>query len=152
MFKHKFSKYFFIISTLILSFILFNFWTNEASKSIKLLKNNIKINGNIIDLKISKNHSFGIITLKIAHTNTKTFMPFVNENLYPYAIKDSVAEIYHYISIDLKKGMKVELDSDTRNINFYDKNKLLYSSEITIISEESNVKFVKENSIIYKSE
>jgi hypothetical protein len=150
MFKYKATKFIILLSILIILPFFFKFWHGEDLKSKKLLSNNITFTGVITDLKISRNHAFGVITLKVVKANTKMFLPTIEKDIYPYAIKDSVAEIYHYISPELKKGMSVELDSDKKNINFFDKNTFIYNSDIAIISSDIDIKFVQKNSLILR--
>lgn len=148
MFKYKTTKFILLILMLIISLLLIKFWNTEKLESEKMLSNNIKFEGVITKLNISKNHAFGIITLKILKANVKEFSPSIHNDIYPYAIRDSVAEIYHYVSPTLKIGMRVELDSEKKNIKFYDKDVFMYDSDIAIISEELDIKFVQDNSLI----
>lgn len=150
MFKHKYTIVILLSLFLFTLFILINKWNKEKIKSDVLLTNNIKFSGEILDLKVSKNHLFGIIKLKVDNTNTKMFLP-PDTNMYPYKIKDSIAEVYHYISNDLKKGIRVEVNSNDRIISFYNGETFMYDLDMWIITEKENIKFIKENTVIYQN-
>ncbi|MFC4476493.1 hypothetical protein [Flavobacterium chungangensis] len=150
MFKYK-SSPIVIVVLLVLSSIFFAIYYKiskiEIEKDNKLLTNDIVFSGIITDLKVSKNHAFGILQLKIIKTNNYSFKPYLEGELYPYAIKDSVAEIYNYIPLSIKKGYKVQINSNKKTITFYDGDKIKYQWEIYIVSEERDIDFVKKNTI-----
>lgn len=147
MFKYKYTIATLLLLVLPALFILISKWNKEKIKSDNLLINNIKFSGEIVDLKVSGNHLFGIIRLKVDSTNTKMFLPS-DVNMYPYRIKDSIAEIYHYVSHDLKKGIKVKVDSDKKIISFYDRDIFMYDLDMWIVTEKENIKFIRNNTII----
>ncbi|RKS26192.1 hypothetical protein CLV94_1249 [Flavobacterium endophyticum] len=148
--KYKYSIVI-IIVLLIIASIIQNKNSDKEKKVSHLMSNNIKFSGIITDLKISKNHTFGVITLKINETNDKKFNPIINEKyLFPYAIKDSVAEIYTTVSDILKRGDSVKVDSDNKEVVFSNKNGILYLGQIYITSVKRDIEFVKENSILIK--
>ncbi|TDP58642.1 hypothetical protein [Flavobacterium dankookense] len=151
MFKYKSTPV--ILLILISLFFTFIYFVNKSSnvevkKNKELMKNNIEFSGIITNINISNNHAFGIMQLKIDKTNKAKFNPIADDKLFPYAINDSIAEIYHFIPLELKKGYKAIIKSNSKIISFYDKDKFLFEWEISIISSETDKKFVKENTII----
>ena len=88
MFKYKYTIATLLLLVLPALFILISKWSKEKIKSDNLLTNNIKFSGEIVDLKVSRNHLFGIIKLQVDNTNTKVFLPS-DVNMYPgYANKN----------------------------------------------------------------
>lgn len=116
--KYKYSPIVIIVLLIIVSILNKNDWRKDKAISDRLMSNNIRFSGVISDLKPSINHTFGVITLKIKITNTQFFSPKTGTNLFPYAIRDSVAEIYSTISYNLKKGDLVAVDSNSQEVIF----------------------------------
>src|SRR5690554_946674 len=128
-------------------FVLFIIWNSQKTNSDELLANNVEFSGKIVGLKVSNNHLFSIITIKIDSTTTKEFLPSGTQT-YPYRIKDSVAEIYHYTSTYLQKGTRVKLNSNQKKIRFYNRNSFMYELDMWIITEKENIEFIKNNTSI----
>lgn len=146
--KYKYSIIIIII-LVIISSISNSKKLEKERKTSNLMSNNIEFSGIVTDIKISKNHDFGIITIRIDKTNSKKFNPIIDENhLFPYIIKDSTAEIYTVVSKNLKKGDSVRLSSNDKNAIFSSGNSQLYIDEIYITSVKRDIEFVKENSSI----
>lgn len=146
MFKYKYTPIIFVAFFIIIIIVYF-LSSKEVQKKNDLLNNNVRFSGIITKLNVSRNHAFGILQLKIIETNNNLFKSSLGDIIYPYAIKGSVAEIYHYIPLEIKEGYKVLLNSNNKTISFYDGNKFLYQSDINIITEEIDVEFVKKHSI-----
>ncbi|TPD65397.1 hypothetical protein [Flavobacterium microcysteis] len=148
--KYKYIIPIIIILLIVNSIIQDKNWEKEK-RIHDLISNDIKFSGVITDLKISRNHDFGVITIKIKETNRKEFNPILNAKyLFPYAIKDSVAEIYITVSSNLKKGDFVKVDSNNEEAIFSNASGIIYRGQILITSEETNIDFVKENSALTK--
>lgn len=137
------------LSLLILSgfFVLFIMWNSQKTNSDELLANNVEFSGKIVGLKVSNNHLFSIITIKIDSTNTQEFLS-LDTTAFPYQIKDSVAEIYHYTSTYLQKGTRVKVNSNQKKIRFYNRNSFMYELDMWIITEKENIEFIKNNTSI----
>ena len=148
--KYKYSPIIIIVLLIIVSILNKNDWRKDKAIYDNLMSNNIKFSGIITDFKISKNHDFGIITLKIIESNSENFDPIIDDKLYPYAIRDSVAEIYGTVSYNLKKGDLVEVDSNSQEVVFSNVTGVIYSDQISILSEETNIEFVKKTSTLIK--
>ena len=147
MFKYRYTPLV-LLMFIVLTFLLFvKKWNKDKLESDTLLTNNIEFEGEIIDLKVSDNHLFGIIKLKVDNTNTKIFLSS-DINIYPYRIKDSIAEVYNYISYDLRKGIRVKVNSNKRCVSFYNNNTFMYDLDMWIITEKENVDFIKNNTFI----
>lgn len=147
MFKYKYTPIIFIVFFIILAVVYF-LSGKEIEKNNNLLNNNVKFSGIITNLNVSRNHAFGILQVKIIETNNSLFKCSLGDRIYPYSIKASIAEIYHYIPLEIKEGYKVLLNSNNKTISFYNGNKFLYQSDISIITEETDIEFVKKHSII----
>ncbi|MFP3507879.1 hypothetical protein, partial [Burkholderia sp. SIMBA_062] len=78
----------------------------------KEMKNNVEFVGNIISFQKSSNHAFGIIRLKIIKKNIKNFDEILDKGIYPYKIKDKIAELYCTVSVDRKVGETVKVVSN----------------------------------------
>ncbi|OJX50119.1 MAG: hypothetical protein BGO88_05370 [Flavobacterium sp. 38-13] len=140
-----------IIILLIVNSIIQHKNREKEKKIYNLIFNEIKFSGTITGLQVSKNHDFGIITIKIKETNCKEFNPIINtKHILPYTIKDSAAEIYITVSSNLKKGDFVKVDSNNGKAIFSNTSGILYQGQIHIISVETDIDFVKKNSTLNK--
>ena len=129
-------------------FIVLKVSKMEIEKEDELLKNDIVFSGIITNLNVSKNHAFGILQLRIIKANNHSFKQYQENKIFPYAIKNSTAEIYTHIAIpEIKKGYKVILNSNNKTITIYDGDKFLYEWEASMVSEDRDKQFVKENTI-----
>lgn len=148
----KYNKSIVIIVFLCLIFFLFfvivTVSKKEIAKNDTLIKNNIEFSGIITNLNISQNHAFGILRLKVLNTNKKIFKAISGNIVYPYAIENSIAEVYTQIPIpEIKKGYKVVVNSNKKTITFYEKDKFLYEWEISLIQEDLDIKYIEQNTI-----
>lgn len=148
MFKYKSTPIilliFLVIFSIYIAFVI-NLGKTEVKNNSELMKNNIQFTGIITNIKISGNHAFGILQLKIVETNNHSFSSLLNDKLYPYAIKGDVAEIYHFIPLELKEGYKVVFNSNSETLKVYNHDKFLYEWEVSIVTEKTDINFVKEN-------
>lgn len=111
----------------------------------KMLHNNIKFEGEILNFRRSNNHGFGIIYLKVLKSNTSIFEKKISSNLiYPYIINDSLAEVYTYISTVRANGEIVSVDSDRRRVTYSGGNKIDTISGINMITESPDIEFVEK--------
>ena len=138
----------FFLAFFIIIFTFYFFSGKEIEKNDNLLNNNVKFSGIITNLNISRNHAFGILELKILDSNIYLFNFSKGNKIYPYSIKGTIAEIYHYIPLEIKVGYKVLLNSNNKTVSFFDGNKFLYQYNISVITEETDVEFVKKHSNI----
>ncbi len=120
--------------------------TEEYAEKNKVLKNGVIFDGIVTDIKISRNHSFGILTLDIANSNVKNFSKKLKEGIYPYQIKDKQAEIYLPIFTERQIGDSVKLISD-KEIIYYNGKKSKDEGEVYIITNPTDIDFVKENTM-----
>jgi len=135
-----------LIFVLLAALFALNIWKSEKKKSNNLMQNGVVFTGKILNLNASNNHAFGVIKLKIKETNSQNF---INSNIiYPYQIKDSIAEVYHIITYNIHKGMIVKVDSNKQKVFFFDSDSLIYSSDLTIITDDMDKNFVLNNSQI----
>ncbi|WP_300353286.1 hypothetical protein [Chryseobacterium sp.] len=120
--------------------------TEEYVEKNKVLKNGVVLEGTITDIKISRNHSFGILTLSVNNSNVKDFSKKLKEGIYPYRIKDKQAEIYLPIFAERQIGDSVKLISD-KEIIYYKGVKTKDEGEVYVITNSTDINFVKENTI-----
>jgi hypothetical protein len=127
--------------------VIFKCNSKEVEELNKVLDNGIVFSGKIIDTKISSNHCFGIAVIKVDSSNVKEYAKlFSDEYLFPYRIKDSIAEVYCHISDDSKR---IKVVSNNREVYFYANDKLIShdSTRLFIIGSERNIKYVKKHTI-----
>lgn len=139
------------IGLILLIFItigIFKCTSKEYDQRDKLLDNGIVFSGTIVNTSISSNGTFGIAVIKLDSSNVKEYANFSNNYLFPYRIKDSIAEIYCYLSDD-SKGNRIKVVSNNRKIYFYVNDKLIShdSTSLFINTSERNLKYVKKHTI-----
>lgn len=120
--------------------------TEEYVEKNKVLKNGVVFEGTVTDMKISRNHSFGILTLNLVNSNVKDFSKKLEEGIYPYQIKEKKAEIYLPIFAERQIGDSVKLISD-KEIIYYNGKKSKDEGEVYVITNPTDIDFVKENTI-----
>lgn len=149
MFKYKESKIVLPVLmglVLIVTVLAYKSAQKDILRDDILIRNGIVISGIVVDYKISNNHDFGILQLKVTDSNSSSFNYKSDDFLYPYKIKDSVAEIYTHIST-IQKGFKIALNSNEKTIKIYNDNDFLQELEIAMIYEETDMNFVRKNTI-----
>ncbi|WP_316820403.1 hypothetical protein [Pedobacter gandavensis] len=113
----------------------------------RVMFNDLLIQGEVIEIKTSRNHRFGILLLKLDSINTGRFVDtLLDEGIYPYKVKDRKAEVYVGIPAGIQKGDKVIVDSD-KKMAFYhyiveDKH---YKCDLGIVIDPSDIDYIKEN-------
>ncbi|MFP3591982.1 hypothetical protein [Chryseobacterium sp. SIMBA_038] len=112
----------------------------------KEMKNNVEFVGNIISFQKSSNHAFGIIRLKIIKKNIKNFDEILDKGIYPYKIKDKIAELYCTVSVDRKVGETVKVVSND-GVVYYNPSNSREEGSLFIIDDPYNIDFVKMNTI-----
>lgn len=143
-------KYRFLILLSILIAVAIWYWkTSEKEEriSVNALSNNVIFQGKINYLKISNNHSFGIIGIELTNTNVKYFNKNIENKIFPYKINNLYAEVYATVNTERKNGEIVKVISDSSTIYYNPKN----SNEVGnlfLISDPINIKFIEENTKI----
>lgn len=132
-----------ILFTLFVIFIIF--YSKSSNNSDEYLKNNIKFEGYVTGFKQSNNHAFGIIYLKITKSNVKEFDNMKGQKIYPYRIKENVAELYTTIPDGLQKFDIYKIDSNKGeySVTYRIENKS-YTSKLYIIKDPLNINFIKK--------
>lgn len=120
--------------------------TKEYDENNKVLKNGIIFEGVVTDIKISRNHSFGVLTVNVFNSNVKEFSKKLKHGIYPYQIKGEQAEIYLPIFIERQIGDSVKLVSN-KQIIYYKGEKSKDEGDVYIITEPEDIDFVKENTM-----
>ncbi|WP_066440500.1 hypothetical protein [Chryseobacterium sp. CCH4-E10] len=118
----------------------------EYGENNKVLKNGVTFEGVVTDIKISRNHSFGILTVNVLNSSVKEFSKKLNHGIYPYKIQGKQAEIYLPIFIERQIGDTIKLFSD-KQVIYYKSKKSQDEGEVYIITEPEDIEFVKENTI-----
>ena len=129
---------------------IFKCTSKEYDERDKLLDNGIVFSGTIVNTSVSLNGTFGIIKIKLDSSNVKEYAKFSDEYLFPYRIKDSIAEIYCYVP--LHQGITIgvttlKLESDKRFIKIFINDKKTIESDLFINTSERNLKYVKKHTI-----
>ena len=123
--------------------------SKESEKVDKLLNNGIIFYGTIIYTNASYNHSYGLVRIKIDSSNVKEYSQLSDNYLFPYRIKDSIAEIYctvpSYDEIEYGKT-KIYINSDLRKLSF-DTGKLQFNSSLYINTDDTNLMYIKKHTI-----
>ena len=149
MFKYKSSPIVIIILFIFLAIFLFIFFKiskKELQENERLMKNNIVFEGVVTNTKVSGNHAFGIIELKLSKSSVAEFNKKINDGIYPYKIKGNIAEIYCVVSIERKKGDIIKVISNEETV-YYNFEKSKEVGDIYIVTDSNNIEFVKKNTI-----
>lgn len=108
------------------------------------MNNNVIFKGYVIDYRVSNNHRFGIIQLKLTESSVNIFSDSLQNGIYPYKIFGDIAELYTTIG-DLDYNDTITVKSKSQKIIYeatreYPK----YVSELNVIEDSENIKFVKK--------
>lgn len=134
-----------LISLFIIIVISVNINGSEDAKNRdKVLNNNVIFKGYVIDYRVSNNHRFGIIQLKLTESSVNIFSDSLQNGIYPYKIFGDIAELYTTIG-DLDYNDTITVKSKSQKIIYeatreYPK----YVSELNVIEDSENIKFVKK--------
>ena len=129
---------------------MFKCSSKESEKVDKLLDNGIIFSGIVIDTNVSSNGTFGIIRIKIDSSNVKEYSQLSDNYLFPYRIKDSIAEVYCYVPLHqgITLGItRLKLESNMRFIELFINDKKTIESNLFINTSERNLKYVKKHTI-----
>lgn len=122
--------------------------TEEYAEKNKVLDNDVNFSGQVIGIKQSDNHAFGIISLQVTRSSVKDFNDKLENGIYPYRIQGNIAELYTIIPDGIQEGDIVNLKSKEKNSHFYYvKTKQKSEGYIWVITEPLDINFVKENTI-----
>jgi hypothetical protein len=136
---------------LLFLFIGMAFWLHKkdderAKEGQKLLHNDIVFSGEVVEIKSSHNHSFGIIYLKLTNTNTSDFVKSTSTQVYPYSIYEGKAELYTSVPDGISQGDIVSVNSNEVTATYYYKNQHEhYKGSFNIIVDPYNIEFINKN-------
>lgn len=122
-------------------------YTYEVKGYDTLMKNNFHFEGIITKIQVSNNHAFGILQLKVTKSNINEYRPKLEDALFPYVIKDSIAEVYTGIYVGYKIGDKVIVDSNKIAIEFFEGNTRIDKGDIFITTETADIDYVKKHTV-----
>lgn len=128
---------------------IFKCTSKEYEERDKLLDNGIVFSGTVIYTKASKNHSYGIVRIKLDSSNVKEYAKFSDEYLFPYRIKDSIAEVYCTVprrELLIYKKSKVYINSNMRDLEFIT-GKKKFKGTLQVSTEQLNMRYVKKHTI-----
>lgn len=113
----------------------------------EVMFNDLLLQGEVIEIKTSRNHSFGILLLELDSVNTGRFVDtLLKEGIYPYKVKARKAEVYVGIPAGIQKGDKVIVDSNKKMAFYhYIKEDKHYNGDIGVVIDPSDIDYVKEN-------
>lgn len=138
-----------LIFLFIVMIISVNITGEEAArKRDKVLNNNVSFKGYVVDYRVSNNHRFGIIQLKLTESSVNIFNDSLQSGIYPYKILGDVAEVYTTISGDLDYYDTISVKSKSEEI-IYEQTKShpKYISELNVIEDSGDIKYVKKKTL-----
>lgn len=121
-------------------------YSYKASGYDDLFKNDIRFEGVITKIQVSNNHTFGILQIKLTKSDTTEYDPKLDGALFPYTIKDSIAEVYTYI-VEKKIGQRVVVNTNERIAEFFDGNTSIDKGDLFIWSDTWNLDYVKKHTV-----
>ncbi len=136
---------------LLILFVVFFLWLHKNDDRVrtqeqKLLHNDVTFTGEVVSIKISHNHSFGIIFLKLGKSNTNRFDKSIVKGKFPYRIYGTSAELYTHIPDGIAVGDVVSVISNRGTAIYSYKNpKQQYEGFINIIMDPNDIEFIKGN-------
>lgn len=140
-----------IIGISIFSLFMVNYFDSskkETIRSDRLMNNNLIFEGVVIGMQSSTNHSFGILEIKVLKTNRPNFSETITDEegggIYPYKIKNGIAELYCTVSTQRKIGDYVKVVSNDKTI-YYNPTKSNEQGSLYIINKGYNLNYVTEN-------
>ncbi|MFL9834100.1 hypothetical protein [Chryseobacterium terrae] len=133
-----------LICLFIVMVICININSEEnTNRRNKVLNNNIEFTGYVTDLRVSNNHAFGIIQLKLTESSVNIFNDSLQSGIYPYKILGDVAEVYTTISGDLDYNDTISVKSK-EIIYEQTESHPKYISGLNVIEDSGNIKYVKK--------
>jgi hypothetical protein len=112
-----------------------------------LLQTNFIFNGQIANIKTSKNHNFGIVYFNVDKSSGDDFYKPVSNGKFPYRTKDGWGEVYTIIPDGIIVGDSVKLVSNRKTVYYLNKTGIKKTKEfIFIITNPSDINFVNKNS------
>lgn len=120
--------------------------SEQYTKANARVLNHVKFSGKIISLKVSGNHSYGIIGISVLTTNKNEFVDSIQSVMFPYRLSQGYAEFYGYVPVETKIGFNIELDSDKEIMRIYNNDKLVRETAVAVSLEKKNIEFVRKNS------
>lgn len=134
---------------LLLVFVFMVFYLVKDSdkhmkKMNKYLDNSIIFEGQVNRIQVSNNHAFGILELKIIQSNVKEFDQKPKNGIYPYKIRNGIAELYGTVSIERKAGDYVKVVSN-EHIIYFNPQDSKEKGSLYLLSDPNNIDFVKKN-------
>ncbi len=112
----------------------------------KKLHNGVEFSGEVVSIRTSNNHSFGIIFLKLKKANLSNFSKANPTEEYPYRISGVDAELYTSIPDGISPGDIVSVNSNKATVTYYyKKQKERHEGFLSIIADPYNIKFIGEN-------
>jgi hypothetical protein len=139
----------FIMSIVLISVLWLIEVTQMSDLDEKYFANNLYIKGKILNSKISDNHCFGIILVKIDSINQKWENLTFNKKIFPVFVRDSLVEYYCPIYENRKVGQTLEMILKNKSIYKRDSNNNIFSfSDIYFVSSCNNISFIKNNSLL----
>jgi len=117
-----------------------------------LLNNTVAFGGIVTRVQVSGNHSFGVITLRVADHNLPVFIPAhptKKEKRFPYKLQHDIGEVYDLVPLGLAVGDSVYVNSKERMVKYFiTKENQQVEGRLSMIRSELDIDFVHENSKI----
>lgn len=121
-------------------------------KYYELIKNDVEFTGTVTNFIISNNHSFGIVELKISESNVSNYeKKLPGSYLFPYKIKDSIAELYVEIPPSkIELGLKAKVNSNREIVEYYKGDSLSFLGGVYVRYSSTDKDYANKNSIFNK--
>jgi hypothetical protein len=146
-------RYIYLVVLVIVFVSLVAYCCHSGEKRLEIrdrvMLNGLFIKGKVLAVKTSKNHSFGILLLKVDSLNTGKFADTIlKEGIYPCKIAKGKAEIYVAISDGIQVGDEVIVDSDKKTASYhYIKENKHYEGYLGVVIDPYDIEYVKENTV-----
>ncbi len=126
---------------------VYYFDNGNSEKRDNLLKNDLFLRGQVLNIKTSNNHAFGIILLVLDSCNVKRFSD--TTDTFPYKVTAGKAEVYTFIPDGLSIGDEVIVASNTKSATYYyTKTKRKSKGSIKIITNDGDIDYIKKSTML----
>lgn len=127
---------------------IYYYYRGEGKKRDAQLNNNLFIKGRVLNIQTSNNHSFGIVLLSLDSCNFREFST-TQHDIYPYKVKNGMAELYSPIPDGIAKGDEVIINSNKHiAVYYYVNSRQRFEGSINIIANNRDINYVKQHSVL----
>lgn len=145
-------RFLFKIAFIALFVCMVIFTERSQSKRYALINNTMlnhfSIEGRVNKVSASNNRSFGIIQITIDSIYAGNYIDTPLKNgIYPYKVRNHIAEIYTEVPNDIQKGDRLSVKSDKMTVYYHLKaDNRSEQNDLWINIDPTNIEFVNEHS------